>query len=752
MNIKYTKFEADKRKVEESNLSIANGYLGMRCSFEEGAIATIPTIEGTYINAFYDYFDIQYAAKYTGYPDLYQRMMPIVNIQNIEIYIDNVRYLFDDKQITNYSLELDMSSGEVKRNYKFIINKEESIEFSFNKLLSQTNYDLFLQNIKINCNFKKEKKVELRFPLIFKELNIDKGIPNDPRILSNNKETFILLDKKINDNIGAIVYQTSRSQQKFNYATKIIGLETFDSSVNNEGWVFSKTIKEQEINIYKVSCVNEQNFRTVSVENALMQTEKYATKKYNEYINDAKKYFQDFWNRAASHFGEKNQDLLAPNNFNMFQLYTNVGKLPWTNVAAKGLTGEGYAGHYFWDSEIYIITALTLFDAKLARLMLMFRYNTLNKARARAKIMAHQKGALYPWRTINGEETSTYYPAGTAQYHINGDIAFTIINYFKATKDYDFLFNYGFDILIETARLWADKIVVTDGVGHINSVTGPDEYQIIVNDDYWTNCVAMFNLQQAHSVFNLLKKTNKDLWLKKVKELNIVESEIQEFKELADNLHHPYDKKLDLNPQHDNFLKRKPIDKEYIEKYKPFLRTLHPLSINTLRVTKQADVVLANLFFYNKNSNQTMINNWKFYDATDTADSSLSKCIYAIMAARLQIKDYGFEYFKETINLDLYDTHKNTDRGLHMANMGGARMFVIYGLLGINVEEEYLEIDPRYNEIIEEWDVKVEYQGALLDFELKNKILKISNLSKKPINLKFQAQQYVLEDVKEFKI
>lgn len=436
----------------------------------------------------------------------------------------------------------------------------------------------------------------------------------------------------------------------------------------------------------------------------------------------------------------------------MFQLYTNIGKLPWTNVAAKGLTGEGYAGHYFWDSEIYIITALTLFDAKLAKLMLMFRYNTLEQARKRARIMAHPKGALFPWRTINGEETSTYYPAGTAQYHINGDIAFTIINYFKATKDFDFLYNYGFDILIETARLWADKIVVYQNVGHINGVTGPDEYQILVNDDYWTNLVAQNNLKWTAQVFKDLKATNPQLFAQKVASLKIVETEIAEFEHLAQTLYHGYDQNLDLNPQHDNFLQRKPVDKSYIDSYKPFLRTLHPLSINTLRVTKQADVVLANLFFYDKNNIQTMINNWNFYDSTDTADSSLSKCIYAIMAARLKIKDFGFEYFKETINLDLYDTHKNTDRGLHMANMGGARMFAIYGLLGINIELDYLEIDPRSNDIIDAYDVKVEYQGALLDFECQAKKIMIKNLTKTSVVIKFNGQLTTLVEEMEVMI
>ncbi|ARU92174.1 Glycosyl hydrolase, family 65 [Spiroplasma clarkii] len=752
MQIKYTDFKPQNRKVEESNLSISNGYLGMRGSFEEGIVTEIPSIEGTYINAFYDYFDIQYAAKYTGYPDLYQRMMPIVNVQNIEIFIDQNRYLFSPNDIKDYELVLDMSSGELKRKYIYQLNDQESISFSFKKMLSQTNFELFLQNISFEFNFKTERQVTLKFPLIFKELSLDKGVPNDPRAGLVDVEAFKLIEKQVKGPVGGIVYETQRSHKSFCYATKIMGLTGFLATSDAEGLIFTKKISKQTVELYKVSVVSEQNFAPVTLVDSFKKLEIFSQLSYEQHVKNSKEYFRDFWNRADSHFGAKNVALLEPNNFNMFQLYTNIGKLPWTNVAAKGLTGEGYAGHYFWDSEIYIITALTLFDAKLAKAMLQFRYNTLPQARERAKIMGHPKGALYPWRTINGEETSTYYPAGTAQYHINGDIAFTVVNYYKATKDIEFLFESGLEILIETARLYEDKIVVYEGQAHINGVTGPDEYQILVNDDYWTNCVAEFNLNWAHQAHQVLKTIDEKRANKKLKALGSSIAELECFTQLGAKIYHGYDSKLDLNPQHDNFMKRKPVDRNYIDKYKPFLRTLHPLSINTLRVTKQADVVLANLFFYKKNSQQTMINNWNFYDETDTADSSLSKCIYAIMAARLRIKDYGFEYFKETINLDLYDTHKNTDRGLHMANMGGARMFVIYGLLGINIEAEYLEINPCYNEIIDAYDVKVEYQGALLDFELKDKKLIIKNLTKQTVTIKYNEHLYEVSVELELKI
>lgn len=744
LKIENKKFDLLKRKVEESILSISNGYIGMRGSFEEGVNPSIASIEGTYINAFYDYFDIQYAAKYTGYPNLYQRMMPVVNMQNIEIYIDNKRYLFGDFKEEKYYHALDMETGEVIRSYEVKITKEDKITFKFKKLLSHIYFELFIQNIEINFDFSIDRKIVIKFPVIFKELAIDKGIPNDPRVNHLDETPFRKLDMFSEQNVQSILYETLRSKQKYVYSTKINGLEDFESNFENEGIEFKKTIKSKIVNIEKFNVMYEQRLYDISIKDSLDRLKSFAKKNYLYYLIKSKEYFINFWNKANSYFGEKNSNILKSNNFNMFQLYTNVGKLPWTNIAAKGLTGEGYAGHYFWDSEIYIITALTLLDSKLAKQMLLFRYNTLDKARERAKVLNHKNGALYPWRTINGEESSTYFPAGTAQYHINGDISFAIINYFKSTRDEEFLFNYGIDILIETSRVWEDKIVISNNVAHINSVTGPDEYQIIVNDDYWTNCVAQFNLDWAVKALNILKIKNYNLYNKKVAELKISKQEIKNWINISSKINHIYDKKLNLNPQHDNFMKRKPVTREYIEQNKPFLRKLHPLSINTLRVTKQADVVLANLFFYKKNKLSTMINNWNFYDKTDTSDSSLSKCIYAIMAARLKIGDLGFNYFKESIKLDLLDVQMNTDRGLHMANMSGTRMFVIYGLLGINVELEYLEIDPRQNDIIDEYIINIEYQKSLINFEIKNKKIIIIKNDIKDIKIKFKTKVYKL--------
>ncbi|WP_041618873.1 glycoside hydrolase family 65 protein [Spiroplasma taiwanense] len=232
--IEKKEFKIENRKVEELIFSISNGYIGIRGSFEEEILNKNSSIEGTYINAFYDYFDIQYAAKYTGYPDLYQRMMPLINIQNLEIYIDDKRILFDPTKASNYSIEYQMQSGQIVRKYRFNLNDEEYIDFYFSKLLSQISYELFLQQISFTTSFKSEKEVKINFPLIFKETSTDKGIPNDPRALLKDQKSFNKIERESSNSFQSIVYKTLKSNQKVVYATKISGLNSFNFSEYEE--------------------------------------------------------------------------------------------------------------------------------------------------------------------------------------------------------------------------------------------------------------------------------------------------------------------------------------------------------------------------------------------------------------------------------------------------------------------------------------------------------------------------------------
>jgi alpha,alpha-trehalose phosphorylase len=277
---------------------------------------------------------------------------------------------------------------------------------------------------------------------------------------------------------------------------------------------------------------------------------------FEELLAGQQEYLDDFWRRSdveVSGAHPKGQQLI---HWNLFQIIQASGRAEGAGIPAKGLTGQGYEGHYFWDTEIYVFPFLIYTAPRIARNLLRFRYSLLDKARQRAREV-NQKGALFPWRTITGEEASAYYAAGTAQYHINADIMFGLKKYVEATRDKAFLQEEGAEMLVETARLWRDLGFYSARKGGkfcINGVTGPDEYNTVVNNNTFTNLMARENLRYAAATVESLREEDPDRFVALVDRTGLEMSEVEEWRKAADRMYIPFDEKLGIHPQDDSFL------------------------------------------------------------------------------------------------------------------------------------------------------------------------------------------------------
>src|SRR5262249_19396910 len=295
-------------------------------------------------------------------------------------------------------------------------------------------------------------------------------------------------------------------------------------------------------------------------------------------------------------------------------------------------------GHYFWDTEIYLFPFLIYTSPLTAKNLLRFRYSMLDRARARARELNH-KGALFPWRTIGGEEASAYYEAGPAQYHINADIIYALRKYVNATGDEEFLFHYGAEMLVETARFWHDLGFFSsrkEGKFCINGVTGPDEYKTVVNNNTYTNLMARENLRYAVEVVERLQVQQANLFEALIRKTALELSEVEGWREAANNMYIPFDATTGIHPQDDTFFDREPWDFKNTpaDRY-PLLLFYHPLNIYRHQVIKQADVILAMFLLGHEFSLETKKRNFDFYDPLTTGDSSLSSCIEAIVALEI---------------------------------------------------------------------------------------------------------------------
>ena len=384
--------------------------------------------------------------------------------------------------------------------------------------------------------------------------------------------------------------------------------------------------------------------------------------------------------------------------WNLFQLAQASIRTQEQGIAAKGVTAGGYDGHYFWDTEVYVVPFLAYTDPIAARKLLRFRWHMLAAARRRARDL-NQEGGLYPWRTINGEEASAYYAAGTAQYHINADVVFALARYLDATGDVDFLADEGAEILVETARLWNDLgFYATNNSGsfHIHRVTGPDEYTTVVNDNCFTNVMARFNLRYAARTVRFLAQWNSEAFESLQRRTGLELAELDAWDHAADAMYIPYDQQHEIHPQDEAFLDLEPWnwDGTPLDKY-PLLLNFHPLVIYRHQVLKQADVVLAMYLRGPHFTPEQKRRNFDFYDPITTGDSSLSACVQAIVAAEVGHHHLAIDYFRRALYLDICDVHHNTADGVHIANCGGVWAGIVHGFAGMVENGEVLSFEPR---------------------------------------------------------
>jgi len=374
--------------------------------------------------------------------------------------------------------------------------------------------------------------------------------------------------------------------------------------------------------------------------------------------------------------------------FNLFHLLQSTGRDGSGSAAAKGLTGEGYEGHYFWDAEAFILPVLALTSPEQARSMLQYRVHILDRARAHAREMNHPIGALYAWRTISGDECSAYFPSGSAQYHINGAIAFAIQFYVDATGDTGLLIDGGAEVLFEMARIWMQVGSYNPRRNHafcICQVTGPDEYTALVDNNYYTNHMAQQHLRYAAEVAAQLSQDHPDDFARIAAAIHLSEKEIAAWLAAADAMYLPVDPQLNIFPQDDDFLDkpRLAITQQGNQGHRPLLLQLHPLTIYRHQVCKQADVLQAFVLAGNGIDKDSKRRNFDYYEAVTVHDSTLSASTFSVVASEVGYADKAYKYFLDTLRVDLDNLHGNTSHGVHMAAMAGSWLALAWGFGGM---------------------------------------------------------------------
>ncbi len=724
----------------------ANGYIGVRGAYEEGYPEDFTSIRGQYINAFYDITDMKQAEALCGLIEKKQTMINVADTQGVEIYLGNERFSMFQGTIKKAKRAVDLKKGVTLRQIEWVSPEGKEVTLQFRRMTSFVKLPLFLQEISLTChNYQGE--VHLVSTHCGEVQNFCD--PSDPRVAGESTQ-YLFADKPwCRKDISLISAQTSRSGLSVCSGVGHVAPAGFEKNILiKEKEAVHKIIgtcgKDEPLKFYKYSWFSDSVRWEYPEEETEKKLKKVMMQPVEELYGEQEEYLSDYWEESNLEI-EGDEELNSAVHYNQYALLQSVGKDCHSNMAAKGLSGEGYEGHFFWDTEMYAIPCFTITRPEIAKTLISFRYGTLDQARENAKKLGHKKGALYPWRTINGEECSGYFPSGTAAYHISGDIAYSVAAYYLATNDVEFLCGQGAEIILETARLWVDTGSCVNGQFHIQNVTGPDEYTCMVDNNYYTNLLAKYNLEWAVKCKELLMAEGK--WETLSKKINLLPEEIQEFKKAAGEMYLPYDKELDINPQDDSFLKKKKWDFTNTPKENyPLLLHYHPLALYRKQVCKQADTVLAHFILEDYQKLSTIRNSFLYYEGVTTHDSSLSTCIFSIMAAKLSMVEKAYDYFGESAKLDLFNTHKNTKDGIHTANMAGNYMAIIYGFAGLRIKESGLYLSPCIPGKWKSYQFRFQYQETRLEARVDKEGCLIRRLSGRPVEIHLYGRLVPVED------
>jgi alpha,alpha-trehalose phosphorylase len=727
----------------ETLFTVGNGYLGMRANPEEGRDAVA---HGTFINGFHETWPIRHAEAAFGFARTGQTIVNVPDAKLMKLYVDDEPLILGTAELESYERSLDFRDGVLRRSLVWRTPAGKRVLVESTRMVSMTQRHLALMTFEVTM-LMGDAPIVISSQLLNRQDGEDEyhvpaaamGEGADPRkSVAFGRRVLLPRAHYVRDDRMLLAYQCAESEMTIAVAADH-HLDTEDehevilSGTEDLGKMVFRVEAHEGRKVRLEKAVAYHTSRGVPVrelsDRCDRTLERAAGHSFEHYLGEQREWYDVFWANSDVEVEGVDERTQQAIRFNIFSLAQASARADQQGVPAKGVTGSGYEGHYFWDSEVYVVPFLTFTQPHVARNLLHFRYRMLPAARSRAREMA-QSGALFPWRTINGEEASAYYAAGSAQMHINADIAYALMQYIGASNDVGFLVRDGVDLLVETARMWAELgFWRSNGERsfHIHGVTGPDEYTTVVNNNLFTNVMARYNLDRAALVVDRIREHYPADYARLAHRLGLKESEIEEWRRCAEGMTIPFDEGLGIHPQDDFFLDREVWDLSRTpQENRPLLLHYHPLVIYRFQVLKQADVVLAMFLHGDRFTPEQKKANFEYYDPITTGDSTLSAVVQSIVAAEVGYHEAAMDYFRQALYVDLADLHENTVDGLHVASNGGVWSALTFGFAGMRDRNGRLAFDPR---LPKDWHLlrfRVAWRGSRLLVEVTQDELCIS--------------------------
>ncbi|MFE1029402.1 glycoside hydrolase family 65 protein [Streptomyces sp. NPDC058818] len=716
-SVRETALNLDLLAQSESVFALSNGHIGWRGNLDEGEPHGLP---GSYLNGVYELHPLPYAEAGYGYPESGQTVINVTNGKLLRLLVDDEPFDLRYGRLVKHERNLDLRRGVLERTCEWTSPAGTTIRVRSTRLVSLTQRAIAAVEYEV-------EPVDSRTRVVIQsELVTNESLPSpdgDPRTA---KALQSPLEPEEDLAIGSrlrLVHRTRRSGLRVAVAADHVvdaaGEITTSSESNTD--VARLTITSvlepgQRLRVQKTvahgwSGARSRPAMSDQVEAALAAA---AHSGWDGLVAEQRAYLDDFWARAdvEVHGDEEIQQAVR---FALFHVLQAGARAEQRAIPAKGLTGSGYDGHAFWDTEMFVLPVLTYTEPKAVAEALRWRRDTLPAARDRATQLG-LRGAAFPWRTIDGSEGSAYWPAGTAAFHVAADIAHAAVRYTAATGDTDFERDTALELLVETARLWR-SLGHHDhhGVFHIDGVTGPDEYSAIAYDNTYTNLMARSNLLAAADVC----ERHPD----EAARLGVDDEESAAWRDAAESVHIPYNEELGVHEQHSGFTRHQRWDfaATAADQY-PLMLHFPYFDLYRKQVIKQSDLVLAmytcGSWFDAHCDEDQIARNFAYYEPLTVRDSSLSACCQAVVAAQTGHLRLAYDYAAEAALMDLADLEHNTRDGLHIASLAGTWMALVAGFGGTRRDGDILRFTPRLPEKFSRLAFRLQFRGRCLRVEI----------------------------------
>jgi maltose phosphorylase len=744
-------FHPDMNRESESIFSIGNGYMGQRANFEEQYSGD--KLQGSYVAGVYYPDKTRVGWWKNGYPEYFAKVLNAPNWIGIDVSVDGLPVDLAKSKIISFTRTLNMKEGYLERTFKIEVFEKKSIEVASRRFVSMAEPDLGLIRYSVkSLNFK---------GIVSFTIYIDGDVKNED---TNYGEKFWEeVNKEIKGNTGILVTRTLKTD--FHVSTGMCfeimknnrNIEVKTDIVEKKKYVAAIVdldIKESEevvINKY-VSVLSSLNNKKESlIEDCRARLDEAKTMGFSKLFNEHVKVWDKIWatSDVVIEGDVTAQQAIRFNIFHLNQTYT--GKDERLNIGPKGFTGEKYGGSTYWDTEAFALPFfLKTADKEVGRNLLMYRYKHLEKSIENARKLGFKNGAaLYPMVTMNGEECHNEWEITFEEIHRNGAIAFAIFNYIRHTGDDNYMADYGLEVLIGISRFWSQRATYSENLKKyvILGVTGPNEYENNVNNNWYTNTLAIWTLSYTLNNIRILGKENaaKLSALFSRTKFNLDE-ETPRWQNLISNMHFPYDNARKIFLQQDGFLDKElipasklPICDKPINQHWSWDRILRSCYI------KQADVLQGLYLFEDKFDTETIKRNFDFYEPFTVHESSLSACIHSIIASRIGNIEKAYDLYLHTARLDLDDYNNEVSDGLHITSMAGTWLAIVEGFGGMRIFNDKVVLNPLIPSNWESYSFHARFRGSLFKVNVMKECICVSNLSEKPMNLIISGKEFQVE-------